>query len=638
MGKKSIHFELWRDENTGSSRLRGYALARELRNRGYHVSMACFPSPKLPEADIFVFQKVVPTLERLAELKSAGKRILFDIDDNYLLDDVGKKRDILSFINAVDLVVVGSNLLLETFQAYHDRVVLFENPLDILPQSLPKKLEPLSGSLGWVGNRSNLPSLEELGLLEKVTTITSGGDIEWSLSTVDQELVKFDAVLLPVIRTKWNYSKNANRLLKCVGLGVPFLASATPDNRVAVEQLGLDPHRFLVEESESWADKIAELRANYSEAFSAISKARTVAKKCYSIEAVAGVWIEAVFNEQPKASLELTPASKEWFKELDVVVLDEAEQSFLQHTLESLRISEVAYRSIQVVSPYDRRELKLPAAVRLPEPGDDFFEIYPRLCCSLGSGTGKRVLFIRAGAALARGFFLSAPQTTADLTYFTVQQETPALKCCPTPPIQVERLLMEPYEPFILLMSAEVVQKHLAGSERFGALGLWNFLIRAYTGSNLTPSHVSDPLVTAIPGALRGSVVDHYVQWWKKRASSVAKDLPNTRVEWLRLQKLWHGMVISANHELFAKYCAVILPLCFQKLAHAELQPKHEFDNLNEIHMIYQAFKAVDRSRTFTRLLGFCRVFSSSFAIKWKHLRRRVNQTHKRAKRYGDLT
>ena len=635
--QRSIHFDLFRDANTASSRLRGFALAQELRERGFQVSACAHPSKSQPDADVFVFQKVVPRMERVVELKREGKRIIFDIDDNYLLDDVGQKRDILSFINAVDVVTVGSKLLLETIRPYHDRVVLFENPLDVLPQSLPKKPSLWTGRLGWFGNRCNLPALEQLPLPGKVSTITSGGDIEWKLESVDQELVNFDVILIPVIQSKWNYSKNANRMLKCVALGVPFLASATPEHVAMVERLGLNKERFLVADSEDWSVKISAVQADYFQVLRDILAARNIAKSFYAIEALTTVWIDTVLKEQPRAPLNLTSAQRDWFAQLNVVILDEYEATWLQHTVGSLRLAEVTYGAIRVVSPRDRKKLGLPDAVELVPRGDDFFAIYPQLCETLAAANSGRVLFIRAGVAFGRGFFHRAPQTSAPLAFFTGQHDSPSLKFIPPAPTQLDRLLVHPYVPFLMLIDAELARTHLPCSNRFGALGLWNFLIRVYTESKVTPSYVNEPVVTAMPGALRGTSVDHYTIWCREHDSGVAKDLPAPHVEWQRLQRLWHGMVISNNHELFSQYCSIILPMCAQRGGGTEAEARHDTNGFTEIQMIHEAFRVVDRSQTFRRLIKVCAFFSTSFRSKWKQLRSRINKANKLAKKFEDL-
>ena len=77
------------------------------------------------------------------------------------------------------------------------------------------------------------------------------------METIDDELLKFDLVLIPVAISEWTLSKNANRLLKCIALGVPFLASKTPEHLRTLETAGLDANHFLVGPKESWEEKIA---------------------------------------------------------------------------------------------------------------------------------------------------------------------------------------------------------------------------------------------------------------------------------------------------------------------------------------------------------------------------------------------
>ena len=126
MKNLSIDFDVFGNEDTGSSRLRAWRIAEQLRRMGHNATVGQNES-----ADICVFQKN-RNFKRLAQAKRKDSLIVFDFDDNYLIDDVGTKNDVLRFINFADVVTVGSQLLFDIAQTYHPRVYLFENPLDII--------------------------------------------------------------------------------------------------------------------------------------------------------------------------------------------------------------------------------------------------------------------------------------------------------------------------------------------------------------------------------------------------------------------------------------------------------------------------------------------------------------------------
>ena len=92
---------------------------------------------------------------------------------------------------------------------------------------------------------------------------TRGGTVEYALKNIDEQLVVSDLALLPVSLNEETRAKNANRLVKCVGLGLPFLASDTEEHRRALSMLRL-PDDCLVAAEQDWAARIDEVRRNYA--------------------------------------------------------------------------------------------------------------------------------------------------------------------------------------------------------------------------------------------------------------------------------------------------------------------------------------------------------------------------------------
>ena len=199
-------------------------------------------------------------------MREAGALVVYDFDDHLLLEGVeshGAREEVVAFMNAADVVTVGSEYLGVDARNFHGNVFVLDIPVDIELDKLVREHKAELKRVGWFGTPAGLIDLRAVKTSEPIETITRGGDIEFDLKSIDRTLTAFDLLLLPVEPNRRNLAKNANRMAKAVALGVPVLATATPAHIATAEQLGLDD-RFLVNQSESWDDKIAGLRRDFS--------------------------------------------------------------------------------------------------------------------------------------------------------------------------------------------------------------------------------------------------------------------------------------------------------------------------------------------------------------------------------------
>jgi predicted O-methyltransferase YrrM len=557
MHARRINFDTFGDRTKASSRLRAWMLADQLQAIGFSATVN-----GALDVEVQVFQKRRDA-KRLRIARANGARIVFDFDDNYLLDDVGAKDDVLAFMNQADVVTVGSRDLLERARRYHDHVILLENPLDVLPGSGAKVDFRWQGMLGWFGAPENQGILHSLGLRERVTTVTADGDIPWSLETIDGVLKQFDLVLLPVEADAWTLAKNANRLLKCVALGVPFLASKTPEHQLVADELGL-PDWLLVEAGGNWDERIDEVTRRYAELAPLLRVARIRAFKHFGIASVTSSWLREIQGSQPAAPLDITASAQDILANVDVIVLGEDAPARALETMQSLCGSEVAYRSLSVISalPIGRGEaLDEVGAWDIYDRHGDFFEIYDTLARVLARRGGAMTLLVQAGVETKRGFLhdIESLDPTA-MHLFRGQLQRSDLAMAPSPPATLDQLICRPYRPAAVLLPNEAYRSSTGMQPRFGPLAIWELLIALVNCAHVPLHAVSTPLIAIAPELPTRTPLQSYAELLEYREPTIAADLPSLTKEWERLVFSLHAAVIEEHEELFRNYKSTIIP------------------------------------------------------------------------------
>ncbi|MFM9106804.1 MAG: hypothetical protein ACKOWF_08895, partial [Chloroflexota bacterium] len=268
-----------------SSRIRAWRIAKGLRSMGLAARVGGEPG-----RTIHVFQKRLDE-QRLAAATKAGAITVFDLDDNILLPEHGQRLQTLAFMNLIEVVTVGSQVLLDSVSQIHPRVRLVENPVDIAADAPLRLPRPWEEAIGWFGSPENRAALDALHLIVPVVTITRGGHVPWKLDSIDEVLTMLDLALLPVLPGSWNEAKNANRLLKCLALGVPVLAADTHEHRRVLQEFGLPGIMLIDGDGPAWDRRIKEIGAGHERIAAAVLDAAPLVRERYGADRIAGEWL-----------------------------------------------------------------------------------------------------------------------------------------------------------------------------------------------------------------------------------------------------------------------------------------------------------------------------------------------------------
>ena len=541
------------DRTQGSSRLRAFVLGEALAALGHDVGF-----DRAGSTELAVFQKR-RDVDAIAAAASRGARVVYDFDDHYLSSESGAKDEILRVLNLVDVVTVGSSELLAACRAYHPNVRLFENPLDVAPSAAPRAPRPWGDRVGWFGNRAGLVALESLGLARHVITITAHGELAWALDTVDTNLASLDLVLLPVETTEWAHAKNANRMLKCAALQVPFLASATPEHRRALEQLGL-PDWLLVARRNDWPDAIERVRARYDELLSLLPAARARAEEAHGVSACAARWLEAV-TDRDAPGLAVPERTLAFARELDVIVLAERTPELARATRDSLDASGAVPRSVSVLAT-----LPLDGVAELT--CTDYADLYAALTRTLAARQGAYTLVLQAGARLTPAALEALADATEahagepPIVLLRPQLERgpdrgaprPGAQLAPSPPTTLE-LLREPLLPFAMLIPRALSTL----DPKAGALWAWELLVRVASEDPTRIVRLDAPVVLlARETHERTPLAAHRDPIARSRPSLLA-ELPPEDLEWRALRATLAARIVEKHRALFEHWVVALL-------------------------------------------------------------------------------
>ena len=271
--------------NSGSMRSRVHRLSQYLSAQCVNI----YINENLNSADILVFQKSDPMFLIKNFIKYYGKKfICFDIDDYH---PEGEYDLLIQYSN---LVVVGSKFLKERYINFNKNIFILDDPLDILDLNLElkDKYNLIDPKIGWFGNICNLQELYNTRV-NNVTTITSGGDIEWSIDTVDKNLQKFDLILIPQNKTDLGLAKGNCRMLKILYLGVPALVTDL-EAYVVLSELTNYPKEFIMKDGEDWNQRIDDIRNDKIKFDFDFQKARLIILDNFSAEKRGQLWLDNV--------------------------------------------------------------------------------------------------------------------------------------------------------------------------------------------------------------------------------------------------------------------------------------------------------------------------------------------------------
>lgn len=284
-----ISFITTNSVTSGSARQRVYKLVNFFKENNQEISISV--NENIENADILVLQKSNPVVLCDYLIKYYQKKfIVFDIDDFH------PKGEYDFLIKFSDLLIVGSEYLKAKFLPMNKNIFVLDDPIDV--KDLNMQLKPSYNlskpKLGWFGNTCNLDVLEKTGV-KNVTKITRGGDIEWSLDTIDENLQKFDVVLIPQEKSITGLAKGNCRMLKCIYLGIPALVSNL-DAYVQLAKLIDYPVDFVIKDGANWNNRIDDIKNNKIKFDFDFKKAREITIQNYGIEAFANQWLNSVLT------------------------------------------------------------------------------------------------------------------------------------------------------------------------------------------------------------------------------------------------------------------------------------------------------------------------------------------------------
>ena len=510
----SFRFDTFGDVTTASSRLRAWGLGRFLKAHGHRVTMN-----EGAQCDVYVCQKVRP-FASLRAMREAGALVVYDFDDHLLLEGAeshGVKEEVVAFMNAADVVTVGSEYLGVDARNFHHNVYVLENPVDIESTTLVRGRKAELTRVGWFGTSAGLIDLRAVKMAEPIETITRGGDIEFDLKSIDRTLTAFDLLLLPVEHNKWNLAKNANRMVKAVALGVPVLATATPAHIATVEALGLDD-RFLVREGENWDAKIAGLRRDFSAVQDAILRARGRAIELFAMHRIGGDWLKHIERAlDAKTAAPLPPKSTD-------------------QALEDVALVTLAYRSANLPAWGDGVSFGSRHVIA-PEASGDYLELFDALWEAVVSVERDWVLFKPEGFHPTQAFageLRCAMQNEPDCHVFAVRSQE---RGCPADEWaayakDLRGTLCQPRDPGLLLARRSwLMQQPWRPAD---SLSYWTWILLVQALSEGVAGVVATPVVLRDKTPAITNICSEYASWAKHNGERQV-ELPYPDIQWRRL-------------------------------------------------------------------------------------------------------
>lgn len=332
----SVLFYMCGDRTKASSRVRGYWLAEELRERGVKCSLDCRHSKlalllfalKILFYDIIVFQKSYSRWHcfLMSWAKLAGKKTVIDLDDApSRTNNSVTLKNVEYMLRNVSVVTVGSRALFDYATGYSDNVYLIPSCVRL---KYYRSLENRENAkdficLGWIGNgkhyKEDLISIlrEPLAEVAKKSPIRlkligvcgekdlyaafSGipglhldfiDQIDWSdPGAVSGALQDVDIGLYPLLQNEFNKYKCGFKALEYMAMGVPVVSSDVAENREIVIE---GENGFFAYGSDEWRDALGQLVADASLRRRFGVNGRKLVEERYSVRVAAGLFLRAV--------------------------------------------------------------------------------------------------------------------------------------------------------------------------------------------------------------------------------------------------------------------------------------------------------------------------------------------------------
>lgn len=251
-------------EHDGSARYRLQWPAEVLKAQGADVEIHEF-GEEMRDADVFVLNRPIWTMQRqvIEGLIDKGKRVIVDMDDDFehlvpehVLYNKLDTTNMLASLKAATKVTVTTPALLDTYGSGHGTVIKNYIPEWYLDIRRPKEHDNVW--LGWYGTVTTHPNdlQEAKGGIARALADCPNGEMAYIGPKEQKKLIKFatqwngplrctgwfndpkllmeaiacfDIGVVPLQWCKFNMAKSRLKGLEMASVGVPFIASPTPE-------------------------------------------------------------------------------------------------------------------------------------------------------------------------------------------------------------------------------------------------------------------------------------------------------------------------------------------------------------------------------------------------------------------------
>ncbi len=230
---------------------------------------------KMSRFDLVVLQKKLLGPLEFRLLRCHSKSLIYDFDDAVMYRDSKhmnsyswqRRQRFIRTVNNADWVIAGNRYLRE--EVPHSRVSIIPTPIDM--KRYRAKIyhdEKKTVTLGWIGSKSTLAYLADLkGVLEEIGREFDDVQLKivcdtffdcrhlkvikklWKYEEEIEDLHSFDIGLMPLSDDPWSRGKCAFKLLQCMAVGVPVVASPVGMNCEIVHN---HENGFLAHNEDEW--------------------------------------------------------------------------------------------------------------------------------------------------------------------------------------------------------------------------------------------------------------------------------------------------------------------------------------------------------------------------------------------------
>jgi len=267
-------------------------------------------------------------------------KIIFDFDDAIWLSYLSPANKYFSYLKCFGKtaticrisrhVMVGNEYLASYARRYNSHVSIVPTTIetrDYQIRSYPPQAQEHPVIIGWTGSYSTVQHLDTIrSALAKLqmrcrfrlmvvgtpTYQLDGVDIlakSWKADSEISDLQMFDIGLMPLPNDQWSRGKCGLKLLQCMGVGVPVVASPVGVNKEIIKE---GVNGFMATTDEEWVEKLTRLIENVEMRRGMGQQGRHFVQQHYSAE----IWaprVLSIFNMVvgESRSLRSNPDSKE---------------------------------------------------------------------------------------------------------------------------------------------------------------------------------------------------------------------------------------------------------------------------------------------------------------------------------------